>query len=257
MVKKKKQDGGGGVPEWIVTYGDMMTLLLCFFILLAAFSELKKEDEYQRVVDSIKEAFGYQGGQGQLIIDDPPLRSIIEQLDKLSLDASEHSKTSKSDIEGMEGKDVTVRKIQDGLMFTLGGHLSFAPESAELLESAKDPLRHIADLVRGRTNKIAIRGHAARKNVSADFMYEDLDDLSYYRAKAVCEFLVNECGLDRRVFSLDARGAEEPLAPRRYTAQEQAVNRRAEIILTEVLVEEISKDANFSDPNIARGESAP
>ena len=32
-----------GVPEWVVTFGDMMSLLLCFFILLQMFSELKKD----------------------------------------------------------------------------------------------------------------------------------------------------------------------------------------------------------------------
>jgi len=59
-----EDDGPPGVPEWVVTYGDMMSLLLCFFILLSAFSELKKPREYQRVIDSIKEALGLDGGQG-------------------------------------------------------------------------------------------------------------------------------------------------------------------------------------------------
>ncbi len=64
MPKKKQKKDSGGVPEWVVTYGDMMSLLLCFFILLAAFSELKREHEYQRVVTAVKEAFGYSGGVG-------------------------------------------------------------------------------------------------------------------------------------------------------------------------------------------------
>ena len=50
-----------GVPGWMVTFGDMMALLLCFFILLQMFSELKQDREYQRVITAIKEAFGFSG----------------------------------------------------------------------------------------------------------------------------------------------------------------------------------------------------
>ena len=64
MAVKKQKKPAPGVPEWVVTFGDMMSLLLCFFILLQMFSELKKDREYQRVVTAIKEAFGYSGSIG-------------------------------------------------------------------------------------------------------------------------------------------------------------------------------------------------
>jgi chemotaxis protein MotB len=254
MARKKKRQEGGSIPEWVVTYGDMMSLLLCFFILLAAFSELKKEHEYRRVMQAIHEAFGYVGGDGHLIIDEPPQRSVIEELEKVALESMETTKISQSDEEGMEGKDVTVRKVQEGLMFTIGGHLTFEPESAELMEGAKAPLRQVAEMLQGRTNKIVIRGHAALKQLSPGSEFENLDELSYHRAKAVHEFLVTQCGLEPRALSIEARGAKEPVAPRRHTEAEQAVNRRAEIILTEVLLEDLLKDPNYSDADLARGE---
>lgn len=46
-----------GVPEWMVTYGDLMTLLLCFFVLLFIFSK-QEEEKYKAVVGSIQNAFG-------------------------------------------------------------------------------------------------------------------------------------------------------------------------------------------------------
>ncbi|MDR1125448.1 MAG: hypothetical protein LBM64_05215 [Deltaproteobacteria bacterium] len=46
-----------GVPEWMVTYGDMMTLLLCFFVLLFIFSK-QEEEKYKAAVGSIQNAFG-------------------------------------------------------------------------------------------------------------------------------------------------------------------------------------------------------
>ena len=48
-----------GAPEWVVTYGDMMSLLLTFFIMLVSLSELKKDGGTLRaMLDSINEAFG-------------------------------------------------------------------------------------------------------------------------------------------------------------------------------------------------------
>ena len=78
-MKKRPKKDGGGVPAWVVTFGDMMSLLLCFFILLQMFSELKREHEYQRVVTAIKEAFGYAGGIGVMPVDDPPLKSMLPE----------------------------------------------------------------------------------------------------------------------------------------------------------------------------------
>ena len=51
-MAKKGRPPPPGVPEWVVTYGDLMSLLLCFFILLAAFSEIKQE----RAKESMKRA---------------------------------------------------------------------------------------------------------------------------------------------------------------------------------------------------------
>ena len=74
-----------GIPGWVVTFGDMMALLLCFFILLQMFSEFKRDHEYQRVVTAIKEAFGFSGGVGVLPTDDIPVRSMVEILETMSV----------------------------------------------------------------------------------------------------------------------------------------------------------------------------
>lgn len=250
---KKKKDEGGGIPEWVVTFGDMMSLLLTFFILLVSFSELKRPHEYQRVVTAVQEAFGYSGGVGVMPTDDPPLRSMIEALEELATQKASEHRISESPVEAVEGKHTKVQKIQEGLMFTIGGSLSFEPESALLLDGAKDELRKVARLLRGRTNKIAVRGHAASKVLSANSKFDDLVDLGYFRAKAVRDFLVNEGGLDPMVLIVESRGDTEPLVPRVTSPADQATNRRVEIIMTESLVEEFHPDPNFASEDLARG----
>ena len=48
-----------GAPKWVVTYGDLMSLLLCFFVLLLSFSEMDRQ-KYKQVAGSLEKAFGVQ-----------------------------------------------------------------------------------------------------------------------------------------------------------------------------------------------------
>ena len=48
-----------GAPMWVVTFGDLMSLLLCFFVLLLSFSEMDR-NKYRIVSGSMKNAFGIQ-----------------------------------------------------------------------------------------------------------------------------------------------------------------------------------------------------
>ncbi len=52
-------DGGGGSPAWMATFADLMSLLMCFFVLLLAFSEMDLQ-KYKQVAGSMREAFGVQ-----------------------------------------------------------------------------------------------------------------------------------------------------------------------------------------------------
>ncbi len=47
------------IPAWVVTYADLMSLLLCFFVLLLSFAEIDAQ-KFRRVAESLSEAFGVQ-----------------------------------------------------------------------------------------------------------------------------------------------------------------------------------------------------
>ena len=46
------------VPDWILTYGDMMSLLLTFFIMLVSMSEMKSPEKFHAMADSMRQQFG-------------------------------------------------------------------------------------------------------------------------------------------------------------------------------------------------------
>src|SRR5690606_19368339 len=112
------------------------------------------------------------------------------------------TKVSNSPEEGPQGKETKVTKVHEGMMFTIGGHLTFEPASAELKGEAKAEILKVCRLLAGRQNKIAIRGHSARKRLPPGSPYKDLMDLSYARAKAAYDLMVTEGGLNPEVLFL-------------------------------------------------------
>src|SRR5215213_460957 len=62
-----EEESPAGTPEWMVTYSDMMSLLLTFFILLVSLSEIKKNDRFQGIADSIQHHFGQAHASASMV----------------------------------------------------------------------------------------------------------------------------------------------------------------------------------------------
>jgi chemotaxis protein MotB len=239
-MAKRKQASGNAVPEWIVTYGDMMSLLLCFFILLAAFSELKKPDEYQKVIDAIKEALGATGGDS----------SVIEALDLAKsfdidpegrLNSIEKLKTrSDVDEQSTDGADQTTATLFDGKRWTIGRPFSFDAGVHQLSDDGKAALKDlVAPRIRGSNNKFIVLGHAW--GVEDRVGGYDFTELSYKRARAAFDYLVQECAVDPKLLDLWVAGDSQPLKVDRDPAL-GATNRRVEIFMTEVTIDQLHPD---------------
>ena len=59
--KKKEEAKSGGAPEWMVTYSDMVTLLLTFFVMLLAMASFESPGRVDKVIESLRRAFGVGG----------------------------------------------------------------------------------------------------------------------------------------------------------------------------------------------------
>lgn len=247
MAKQKKHDSSHDIPPWVVTFGDMMSLLLCFFILLAAFSELKKEREFVKVLEKIREAFGETGGISHAPTEIDWTNSTLVpriQLNKNKEDKQTESSTPEVNMEGKQDRSDTIRP---GNKFAIGGSLVFDPGSADLTAQLKARLRHVAPQIRGKRNIFEIRGHAAGlEDRVPDLSYTDL---SYMRAVAVMNFLVEECGVDGLILRPIAAGNYEPLTIDMENPGAQSVNSRVQIEETEVLIDQLHPDPGFTGRN--------
>lgn len=242
-MPKKKPAQEPGIPEWIVTYGDLMSLLLTFFILLAAFSELKQPREYQKAVDSIKEALGFEGGLGMVVNKGNPRNSSINRLPRSSKLMGDKSARAEINEQNVSGRDQTVSRIHEGSRWTIGGTVLFDPGSSDLSDDGKAVLLSAAEKVRGQTRKVLVRGHAWGVEDKASGL--DFTDLSFARAKTALEFLATEGGVRRELLLPVAAGNSEPLSADRYSAEATIQNRRVEIMVTEVTLEEVHPDPEW------------
>ena len=230
----KKKESPQGAPEWVVTYGDMMTLLLCFFILLAAFANFDKQDKmFMTAIESIREALGAPGQTGWFPDDEVEFKSLLVRLQSL-IPPDKPKNEGFSDEPGIDGKYSRVKAVRDGVEVVVGGPIAFGAFSAKIEPEADAILTKIAPELIGKSNKIEIRGHATNEPLPLDSGFKDPLDLGYARARAVRNRLV-EAGVDPRAFRLSTAGAYEPVVSQTFDDMRRSANRRVEIIITQAL----------------------
>lgn len=218
-----------GVPEWVVTYGDMMSLLLTFFIMLVSMAEVKQEGKLRMMLDALEERFGPTEGQygvpGQVFSNSSMNPQVASRGNR------NEGGTERAGIEskGLAGPSRTVQRIGQGTQITLGGPAQFARFSAELTETAKQDLEMIASVVGPRPNRIVIRGHASREPLPADCPFKDPVELSFRRALAGAEYLI-QCGISRDRIAVTAAGNSEPRTISR-DPENQGQNRRIDVFV--------------------------
>lgn len=233
MAFKKKQQPEGA-PAWVVTYGDMMSLLLTFFILLAAFANFDKRDKmFMTAIESIREALGAPGQRGWLPDNEIDFHSLLLRLQQL-IPPDHPKKEGFATDPGLDGKYYRVRNVRDGVEVVVGGPIAFGPFSDAIEPEMDAMLSEVAPELIGKNNKVEIRGHATNEPLPLDSRFKDPIDLAYARARAVRDRLV-ELGVDPRTIRISSAGPYEPVLGQTYDDSRRAANRRVEILITQAL----------------------
>ena len=234
----KKKEAPAGAPEWVLTYGDMMSLLLCFFILLAAFADYEKgggaSAAVVQAIQSIQAALGIKVKDDSALASMVQFNAMVEQI-KSAIQQLDPKYRGDSSEQGIHGKTFRLRRIRDGMEITIGGPILFEPFSAKLTPEGKQALENIGGILKGHRNKIEIVGHAAEQPRPADWTYIDAMQLSHERARHVADELVRR-GVDPRTIRLVAVGANEPVA--QDGLKSEGENRRVEIIVRESMIDD-------------------
>lgn len=227
-----------GAPEWVLTYGDLMSLLLCFFILLAALSELKKNEPRPPASEN-KTKTKASAATGNSILEGGPVgtqgfteanNSFIPLLEVLAAQrAIDRRRKEDADLKA-EQPDVTT--LRPDRMYQIGKSILFDPHHARPDEEALEEVRRAAVLLRGYNTGIEIRGHASILESENDGAKQDLWHLSYERARRVTDLLISpELGISRDRIKISCVGPSEPVVTARHTHDQHRQNRRVDILL--------------------------
>ncbi len=259
-----------GLPAYMATFADLMSLLMCFFVLLLSFAEIDAL-KYKMVVKSLENAFGVQREvvqdeipEGTSIIaqefspGEPkptPLKVVRqdtmdetrEQL-KVTADAEQLAQQQVKEVaeETQEFREALEQEIQDGLIVVesqfsrivirIREKGSFPSGDARLNPDFIPILRKIHDVLLTTDGRIAVAGHTDNVPINTP-RYRSNWELSTSRATSVVHELLEPGQIPAERFVLEGYADTKPLVPN-DTAENRAKNRRVEIIVLKSAVEE-------------------
>jgi chemotaxis protein MotB len=254
-----------GLPAWLATFADLMSLLMCFFVLLLSFAEIDAV-RFKKMAESMKDAFGVQREipanqivKGVSVIQmefSPstiPEPSIINEIRQETQDEDkEELKVNDAVVEAVEQKlkeeiqqqaeelqEALKEEIDQGLVEIETQHPriilrirekgSFPSGSAKLKPGFFDVMDKISGKIAGVPGKIIVGGHTDDIPISTS-RFRSNWELSAARAVTVTHALLSNPAIDPKRVVIEGNADSKPLAPN-DSRENRAKNRRVELIL--------------------------
>ncbi len=222
----KKCECPAGAPKWMVTFGDLMSLLLCFFVLLLSFSSMDPA-MFKEVSGSLKQAFGVQ--REDIVYDMPMGVDIVSRDFNPIFDVDVILEKIKSTIklELIKG-DIEIEALSDRIILRMNDELTFDPGSARLKPEAKPLLAKLRTVIEKVPGEILVAGHTDNTPIK-NGLYSSNWSLSAARAAAVVEFLLKQGTIAPSRIAAVGYGSSRPRVPN-DTPEHRRENRRVELI---------------------------
>lgn len=245
MARRQSQEEEGG--SWMDTYGDMITLVLTFFVLLYSMSSIDKS-KWQYIAQA------FSAGKGDIInvvVDEEPNEE--NDPNAVYVDENQDENAEQMELEQFYlylkeyiqssnlTESVSVEMSKTGVYMKFKDNVFFEGDSDVLLDEGKYILEVISDGLRNvneRILSIKVSGHTAGSNTS------DVNEwnLSSGRADSVINFMLEQNVCEPEKFSSAGYGKYRPVSSN-DTPEGRAQNRRVEIVF-------IRNDIDFSDPEV-------
>lgn len=228
------------LERWLLTYADLITLLLAFFIVMYSMSKVdaKKFGEMQEALSGvlkggtlvIKEGnqIGAMAGQGVLKIGF--LKSIGDAI--------------KRDFQGLGNENLVNTEVTErGLVIHIMESALFKEGSAKLTDDAKNTLNMVAEHLKGLPNHIRIEGHTDNRPINT-VIFPSNWELSSARATEVVRFLINNHNVRPEMISALGYGEYRPLVPN-ISDENRAKNRRVDIVVLTMKITATEPSSQF------------
>jgi len=240
MAKKEKKEPEKPSTAWQGTYGDMITLMLCFFVMLydptevdiTTLSQMQASLNFQS--DAV-EAQSPNGGQSLSAGKLSDLGNTISSLPSVEFGKSLGLAKKKSVslfAPEIKTSKITLSSDERGLVITLASDAFFEEGSANLdINETRDVLIKLSKFFQDselKNRRFRVEGHTDNTPVISD-IYASNWELSAARAANVLHYLA-DFGVDEKKFSIAGYADTRPMRPN-DTKEGQAYNRRVDIII--------------------------
>lgn len=242
MKRKEKSSGGGA--NWMDTYGDMVTLLLCFFVLLYSISSVD-ENKWMALVKSFnpnasptaQEDSGSKGPSvdpedglsmeevEDQIAEQQEIDRSIEQLYQALVEYAQQSEMGGS-IETTRGDGYVFISFDDAVFFA-GEQYDLLPQGQQVLSD----LCAIFDTVESSIDEIRVMGHTAQARRNQENRIPNDRRLASNRATIATVWIQEHSKITGDRIISEGYGQHRPIDDN-TTPEGQSHNRRVEIIIT-------------------------
>ncbi len=234
-----EDDPAPGIPEWVVTFGDMMSLLLTFFIMLVSMSETKKDEKFQAVAESMRQQFGHDRSMESMSPGDHKMQtSAFRVLSTTGRAKKKDTHKGGAPTKAPFGDEERVRIVRPGGNTAIGTVVFFKDGELELDDDSKSALDEQVKLLSGKPQKIEIRGHTAQQLASQGTEPLDAMDLAYRRCRNVMLYLTDKHAIPPERIRLSSAGAWEPMFLS-SDPEKIRMNPRVEVFLLEETVDQL------------------
>ncbi|MDR0598521.1 MAG: flagellar motor protein MotB [Treponema sp.] len=236
MAKKKKREAEEAKSEWIVTYSDMVTLMLCFFVAL-----FNPDDPSPTQLQQLISAFnsiGMGASTGGNTISSGKSADLGNTI--MSLPSMERGKSMGTALKRamslfepeIKSNKVRVTQTERGVIISLASDLFFGPASAEInYEDSRDILLRLGSLLNSQEltgRRFRVEGHTDGSDTDPSIWPSNWE-LSTARSLAVLHYLA-DIGVDENRFQVAGFAATMPIS-RDDTPEGRANNRRVDIVI--------------------------
>ena len=272
---------------WIVTFADLMALLMCFFVLLLSFSSMDVE-KYKRIAETMRNTFGVpspmhfdaSSANGSIEVQSTPpsiaapapaacpaQESAAKELDAAEREAEQRIVDKVAALVGATEHDAVAlatalsKEIAAGVLevetngrrivLRVKEHGSFPSGSASLTNDFKPVLKIIRGVLKDTSGQISVEGHTDDVPISTSAFHSNLE-LSTSRAISVAHGLFEDGALDQRRFTVAGYADSRPLVPN-DTPEGRIRNRRVEVVVEQGLGADVKHDLDALRSGDAEG----
>ena len=250
-----------GLPPWLATFADLMSLLMCFFVLLLSFAEMDAI-RFKKMADSMKDAFGVQREipaneivMGTSVIKQEfapgkpepiPIKEIHQQTteverERLDIDEAKAAVLAQLEKEvkeqSAELQELLEKEIEEGLLEIETDHTkiiiriqekgSFPSGRANLNPGFYEVITKITDAIAGTPGNIVVAGHTDNIPISTK-RFRSNWELSSARAVTVVHAILSNSLIDAGRIMIEGHADSNPVMPN-DSRENRAKNRRVEL----------------------------